>query len=1171
MCDKLNAMPRLCAAALAALMLSASVAFPDEVKRRPAVLFISHPMSNADGGTYLRDNMARLDKKGYSVAWMTFPKLYANPTLVRNFDCVVALSVEPVDKTSGALPQGMENLKGELKELLSDGGGLMLFTCAGGEFVIKGFNQFAKPYDVRMLSGCLVDQAPAQGVFGAFLCAYSAEIASSPLTDGVKALWYPVAASATGHVDIDIGRNPKTAPYSAGATWRTLASAASTTTFRPFGKAEGGDSAELQGLTTMSESAPPLLSIREGVAGSGRMAVCGINSVFSNFCAGNAVYDGVCTGKGLNGKSSDLDRLQMNVLDWLCEPSMAKGRKVASASMADTFKKAEFAYPPPKDIKNPIPLSPKPDQFKGVVGVRSNHSGGISTVEDYAKTAGRLGISFLAFLEDFEKLDSAAFEKLKEECVRHSSDKLALIPGLRFQTSLGINFFGFKKNLELPRESQLAPGTRRLRHFTFDGKSKQPDGAYNWVAANGYRTDMACGNFRLAEKEPSGIPPWNYNFHNPFVSLYTYNKGKLADEMLDTYLKCAARTEWVSPICVDLIDSAEELETEWNSDHFKTVWLRDPGEGLPGFNRCIGERGHHLPAAYITNGPVIDEWTTSGTDCDGGFYDWTRLLWRLRFTVSSEAGLKEVKVMDGTRLFRRYDGHGDRSMTEDMTLTHNDMHNMILIVTDNAGRTAISDELWDKNQLLQLTWCIDRNNMLSYAGLPAPKAPSGSTAGNYPAPFSLEKGSFRESLSLAINLDRSRLPGFDGQPCHIVDASPAPEIISDQGREGGCFEIARDFARGMSSPDCAVHEISCARGYDKSVTHPRPWTKGPLVPLELFNATMTYTTFTHPGHTSAPVLLEGSLLVLKDLTFKNSTTKGLNARLLTLKAPAQGGYQTVTVQHSETGAHVASIRASETQAFGKFNKHSYIYFFPSMFGSVGVISLSDGLSYWSDGGNAHIGIDTNGRTLKAGERIDYKMLVFTSGFDEPTSTALPESLRNDLGMSPAGATTYRVDAEQGVITSREYILKIDGQGKGFAGVVTLPERFPAVLPMVVDNLCQNWASVLYERDSKRFRPLGMRQGAAYCHRTPDERSGELFIGHPFTADRPDIFISVAQTGKDELTLQLHNPGTAPVRTTLTRSPFFDFVSCPPIAADLPAGSTKTFMAAGDKLVECHTK
>ena len=109
--------------------------------------------------------------------------------------------------------------------------------------------------------------------------------------------------------------------------------------------------------------------------------------------------------------------------------------------------------------------------------------------------------------------------------------------------------------------------------------------------------------------------------------------------------------------------------------------------------------------------------------------------------------------MNGPRLFQRFLPGGAQRFEQTLVLNHSDMHNLILIVTDNQGRQAISDEEWDKNQLLQLTWCADRNNQLSWAGLPDAKSVFGSAAGGYPTPVSQEKGGFRESLPVDLNTD----------------------------------------------------------------------------------------------------------------------------------------------------------------------------------------------------------------------------------------------------------------------------------------------------------------------------------------------------------------------------------------------------------------------------------
>ncbi|MBU4211241.1 MAG: hypothetical protein KKD33_01510 [Verrucomicrobia bacterium] len=913
----------------------------------------------------------------------------------------------------------------------------------------------------------------------------------------------------------------------------------------------------------MKASRVPIVAVREGVEGKGRMAVCGINMALTDFCAGNTVYNGICTGQGLEGKRSDLDRLLMNIVDWLGAGSVKAGRKTIETSVKASFAvESSFQFPKPLAVSTNRPFMANPDQFIGLVGARSTYRGGKSTVAEYGKVARELGLQYLVFLEDFEVLKDEEYEKFKKECEANSDDKLIFIPGIRIQTDLGVHYFGFRIGLKLPRLSYLKTGTRKLVQYSKDGIC----GEYLWSRENGNRVGMACGNFRLEQKMPSGVPPEDYNVLNPFISLYTYQSGKLVDTMMDTYLKCAARTEWVSPITVNLVDSADELRAEWNSDHFKTVYLRDQGQGLNGFKDKIGERGVHFNAvSYVSNGPKIDEWRTSGQDCGGGWWDWTRYRWFVRMAVSSDAGLKEIRVMNGMRPMCRFLPKGAKRFEQELVLTHNDMHNLILIVTDNNGRQAISDEEWDKNQLLQLTWCSDRNNMLSYAGLPAPKAASGSTAGNYPAPWNLEKGGFRENLLPAVNQDRSRLPHFDGQPMWMARVSPAPSISTGTENEGSS-RIARDIGRDLCSPDVAIQTAACRLVYDPSVLKPHPWTRGPLVPMKLFNANLRYITFSHAGHQPAPVILESTLKFLKDVTFTNDQRMGI--AVLTMSAWNKlGGYDTAAIQYSRTGnlvTRISYIDHNVARSDGAFNRSAYIYFYPSLFGSVGLFSLTDDLIYKYRNTCAVIGYATAGKTFKAGTELKYRIIAMVSGFDEIPSTQLPERFRTMLGLAEKGKVGYEVKVEQGKVTDTEYVLTIDGEGKGFAGEILLPKDMPVSLPVVVENLNDRWTSVLYDREQKRFRPLGMHANKAYCHRALDELKGKIFIGHPFTLDKPELCLSVVQTDMKALTMQIHNPTDQPVSVRVKRSPFFNFVTCEDLTSDVPAGSTVERIIAASK-------
>jgi len=335
--------------------------------------------------------------------------------------------------------------------------------------------------------------------------------------------------------------------------------------------------------------------------------------------------------------------------------------------------------------------------------------------------------------------------------------------------------------------------------------------------------------------------------------------------------------------------------------------------------------------------------------------------------------------------------------------------------------------------------------------------------------------------------------------------------------------------------------------------------------METFQADLRYITFSHAGHLPAPVVLEGRIQFLKDVSFE-AAGRPIGIRVLMMSTNhAIDGYDTAVVMHSRTGnlvTRISYVGEPTSSAHGAFNRGAYAYYYPGPFGSVGVMSMDDNLSYRYSSRYVFVGYDVRGKTFKAGQELKYRLMVFTSGFDELPSTRLPEALRNQLGMNENGGVSYTVNAEHGDVTSREYMLRIDGDGVGFAGEIALPPRFPASLPVVVENLNGQWTSVLYDRQAKRLRPLGMHENMAYAHRTPADRGGKIFIGHPFTLDKPELWLSVVQTEEQELTVQIHNPTDQTVAARVQRSSFFDFVACENFKVDVPAGQTVEYVLAG---------
>ncbi len=1056
----------------------------------------------------------------------------------------------------------------------------------------KASYELVSGYGVDIMTGCFMHDDPTETLLGWLRCGYTDVIATHDLTAGVTNLWHPIGQKTGAATSLSTLWNANTAPMNVDSNWTVLAAVDTNDTwFKVFGATEGMDDPYYQQecFTNMTADPPPLVAICEGVEVSGsetngRVAVCGINGIYSDFWCGDVspLVDGIFTGDALEGQPSHLNGLLTNIVNWLGEVSMSTGRVTITESDTNSFAIEQFEWADFLDGDTDPSLSANPDQFRGIIGVRSTYSGGDATVAEYAAMATNLGLQYLVFLEDYASLTTSQFTNFLADCDTYSTETLILIPGIKIQSELDVWYFGFRKGITLPQSGWLEAD--KILH-AYDADTNFVGGQYAWVTANGSRYKMAHGNFRLDEKLPNGIPPENYNFHCPFISIYTYTNGVLADTMLDTYQKCAARTEWVSPMAIHLIDSTNELKQAWTNGSFKTIYQFPASEGLDGFTDDIGDNTVMSPMTYVSSGPRIDEWRGSARGFSGEWYDWARYRWFIKLAASSDVGLKDIRVMDGQEEIRRFDPDGATSFEHTLMLTHHDMQNLILIVTDNDDRQAISDELWDYNTLMYLNWCSDRNNMLGTAILPAPKAMNGiggSTHGNYAAPVSMEKSGFRESLFPYVNQDISRLPHFDGQPYRAASASPQLSVVTTNGTVGG-KAVARDIGRDLCSPDVAIQAAGLRLLYDQDNmrvpynSKPNPWQKGPLVTNDLYEADLRYITFSHAGHLPAPVILEGSIRFKKDVTLAASGTLFPVNVLRINSGSAYDDYGYVAVQHSDTADNLVtnvdySTAGSTWAVKGTLDPGAYAYFYPAPFGSVGVMGLDTNLSfnirrYSLASGHfydVNVGVDVWGESFEEGDTLDYRVMVFITGSDTPSTTnlpgalAFPEALRDELGLDGSNTVSYTVNAEQGAISDQQYILTIDGEGEGFAGEITMPSNFPASLPIIVTNLNGRWTSVLYDRDEDKFRPLGMHDNKAYCHRSPMEfagehdRDGAIFIGHPFTADDTNLWLNLTQVREWKLNLEVHNPTDQVITSTVSRSSYFTYATCGDAELVVPA-------------------
>jgi hypothetical protein len=59
--------------------------------------------------------------------------------------------------------------------------------------------------------------------------------------------------------------------------------------------------------------------------------------------------------------------------------------------------------------------------------------------------------------------------------------------------------------------------------------------------------------------------------------------------------------------------------------------------------------------------------------------------------------------------------------------------------------------------------------------------------------------------------------------------------------------------------------------------------------------------------------------------------------------------------------------------------------------------------------------------------------------------------------------------------------------------------------------------------------------------------------HPFTCDRPEVFLTLVQTGEKEFLLSANNPTPESVNVKITKSKFFDLTTKEEVSVEIAAG------------------
>ena len=1110
--------------------------------KQPSVLF-----SGSYQGACCYQVAQKLANAGIAVNAQGWPGLNDTPLSwekAKQYN-VIALSGLGLANADMTLPAKVTTTQATLRQFLAAGGGVLLFS-AYGQMATEAPPQtaFLQPLGLTPLFDemPLDPETSVKATSWKLNFAYTNAFTASPVTAGLKNLWYPAPIGRPG------AQNHLTT-FTVDDTWTVLVRGGHGSLTR---KGAPGDFNPTDPGTYAHDV--PLLAVKQ--VGKGRLLYLGITPEYLTGSVAMTTLEGITLERGLKGIPSDGYLLLENALKWLAEPSLAAGTlggAAMDAKLLENPNKTQFG-PPFAWPKEPVFPAECP-AYPGVIGARTRYSSGAATSDEWAAKARAKGLSFLVFLEEFRRLSPEKFAQLKADCTRLSSPDFAAIPGFTIDDEIGNHYFYCGPNLAYPEKQHLsADGTVLVSYPGLSAKTPYVPGQ---LAGTTLDYAYTFGSFKLTAG--------NYLFrHNaaPFADFFsdwdaagviTARGGTVIEDATGEYRQLIASGQGPLPLALDLLDNPAQLE----QSAWRTV-LRLPAQGegklIAGpLNQQTKLRDyfsiwHGFPedpaVPYITSGPEIVYWGFTGSrDYEGdnkGNFVWQNLRWVLRGVVRSVVGLREVDVYDGATLFRRYLPDGKTDFTFTLDLMHDRQHNLTLQVTDLRGGKALSGEQIDRNHRAEEFMCGDRNNQLSYGYSTRADGTGVLIGGNQTLGTPYKRitcgvspsGTFKNDPLLGA-------PAFDGgaggEPnfFEVSDPiAPARPVINPDVNEAhrllatGDVHIGDGVREHHFTDHIGVHNVWGTLWRTEPATDYRVERRNHFFQID-------------PDSPLAVFLWQIDITLLDDLP-----NKGFNIGLL-----AAGDDRLWAVRSSDgrviSGAWEDSQRSGSRYLNTPFNKGAYCALLDSPLGGAAVFSLTDGMI-------SSLGLPTHGRfnlqltpeaaPRKKGETKHVELLIL--GIPRVTdytknlagsSTETVERFYRDFGLD-GGHTGYTLQLAAGKVIDQQYLLNIDGAGDGFSGTVT--GNLISTLPIIVSGMNDHWSSYLYDRGKKAARPLGTFDGKAWAV-VPVHGAVELFIGQPVTADDARVMIQLTQTGANAWHVEAHNPTDAAITTTLQTNPLFD--------------------------------
>ncbi|MFO0890388.1 MAG: hypothetical protein U0790_14750 [Isosphaeraceae bacterium] len=1109
----------------------------------PSVLAVTRPEQGWQGGAHYRLIARPLVDAGFDIDVCFEDDMPARLATGR-YSVVVTTGFRETVYADD--PRRAEAELGPLRKSLGDftsrGGGVLVLGCADPG-AIPATNALIEPWGARLLYEKTTGAGAEKDLFVKW--AFTRRV-SGPAAPGIGGIWYPTGRDESGRWWW---------PIEVGEPWSVVLRGEPGTAPKPVSWSRDLDRIRRRKPADPAEGVP-LAAVRE--AGAGRVAVVGLPHTYSfeapfRFRGADAFLT-----EGFAGVPSDGRLLLFNLLRWLAEPATRHGLGGAKTPprVLEPYTYREKGTPPPP--RWTLEFEDPPRLFRGLVGARTKHSTGRSTVAEYAAAARAAGLDFLVFLDEHARMTAEKTLRLIDECREASDDSFRAIPGFTIADEYKNSWFYLGSKAVRPDPIYLSADGSVLagNGGRGDARARTLGLSLLNLFLNQYQAQARAGTWNHAR---GSMPVWDARDCSAIAVATRDEDGKTTDEVIDDYRLTQGNGPRLEPLALELMRSASQVPERVREGWL--VYLR--GSDLAK-SAALLERHEGACVQAISAGPVVEDWQLQGGTYPGLIGDDERpdlYRMRLRLSVRSAAGLEEVAIHDGPRLIRRFAPGGATEFSRELELFNHVQQSLVLTATDRRGRKAVSRNLITQCGDFVEFLCSDRNNQIfnGYAIRPdgsvfyeAPPTGNGVTPDKGPANWLISP-----CYPYVYDFRSHHCPWDGGSTCpgYAMFLMPRIRVADGLPPEKPLHNSAR---RLLHSRDVMIGRAVIDGGYPDAVRDRVGMVWQSVFPVErtrYLAGSMTLSYWrTRP---------DGITFTLFDETIRFRERARLEGdRPITVGQLSTGGEDAEYEVRDEQGRlHAGKCIAIEGTLRGRLGEGGYVSLRNAESNSS-FFSLAGGLGYVLHRGGCQLILEfpEGSRDIPAG--AEFRVKVLGVGTPQKPFPDAPRVADEAFGVRD-GRPGYEVSLSEGRVLSRRFLLAMDGAadapaaGRGVVG--RIPKHpLPAALPVTVSGLNPNWPAVVLDRTRGRWRPVGVHEDSAHLRLDPSSSDLDFMIGHPAACDRPELVMALVPIGPRRWSLEVHNPTAEAQRTTIRLHRGFTPLAGAPeeLPAEVPAGQSR---------------